>query len=276
MNINWKCDGCGQPLITDSKYVGGEVECPKCKRRLVVPTTSANGERETVARPPVSHNAGDVNVPEIAAVEVQRLRNETGLGLMICKKALEKTDGDFRAAKEFLSVVLKEAGGDTTAAEDILREKGVFLAPVSTSLLSDVHRSLTYDNWVKETLGKQAASTRKAKEIDVHTSGRSDSVVSSCKQWRCPGCNVLLEKGALGTVWFPGDSIDKVHGTGTCPNCGRSFPQADIYGAKYDYEEQAGARTETCPGCGANLQILPDVRASSVSCPGCGTRVSLR
>ena len=39
MDINWKCDGCGQPLITDSKYTGAKIECPKCKKSLVAPAS---------------------------------------------------------------------------------------------------------------------------------------------------------------------------------------------------------------------------------------------
>ncbi len=37
MEIQWKCDSCGQPLVMDSKYVGAKVECPKCKTTLTVP-----------------------------------------------------------------------------------------------------------------------------------------------------------------------------------------------------------------------------------------------
>src|SRR5689334_3958420 len=47
---------------------------------------------------------GDRDVAEISASEVMRLRNQTGLSMMECKKALV------------------EAGGDAAKAEDILRK----------------------------------------------------------------------------------------------------------------------------------------------------------
>lgn len=45
MDVDWKCDGCGQELVTDSEYAGARVECPKCKKSLVVPSgeTIPNG-----------------------------------------------------------------------------------------------------------------------------------------------------------------------------------------------------------------------------------------
>lgn len=58
--------------------------------------------------------------------------------------------------------------------------------------------------------------------------------VTDCKMWQCPKCKQVCVKSALGTVWFPGESLDKVHGTGSCP-CGADFPQAEIYGGKYDF-----------------------------------------
>ena len=38
----------------------------------------------------------------ISAAEVNKLRQETGAGLMDCKKALVETNGDFEAAIDFL------------------------------------------------------------------------------------------------------------------------------------------------------------------------------
>ena len=41
-------------------------------------------------------------MPNYTAADVQRLRQETGLGMMDAKKALDATDGDFEAAKKML------------------------------------------------------------------------------------------------------------------------------------------------------------------------------
>jgi len=50
-DIDWKCDGCGQQLITDSKYARAKVECPKCKKPLVVPSSSIFANKEELAEP---------------------------------------------------------------------------------------------------------------------------------------------------------------------------------------------------------------------------------
>lgn len=44
---------------------------------------------------------------EINAKDVMKLRNDTGLPMMACKKALEETSGDFEAAKDLLRKQLK-------------------------------------------------------------------------------------------------------------------------------------------------------------------------
>ena len=62
--------------------------------------------------------------------------------------------------------------------------------------------------------------------------------VSANKLWRCPKCNELLEKKGLGTVWKPGEPIENVEGTATCGGCLSRYDQKDVYGGKYDYEEQ--------------------------------------
>jgi len=58
--------------------------------------------------------------------------------------------------------------------------------------------------------------------------------VTDCALWKCPKCGELLEKSALGIVWFPFEEITKVKGTGTCSKCGAKFPQSDIYSGSYD------------------------------------------
>jgi len=53
MDIEWKCDGCGQDLITDSKYAGAKVECRKCKKPLTIPQTSVQDTKsQTTAKVP--------------------------------------------------------------------------------------------------------------------------------------------------------------------------------------------------------------------------------
>ncbi len=50
MDVEWKCDGCGQAFITDAKHTGAEVECPKCKKPLVVPAGQPTPDAGGAAR----------------------------------------------------------------------------------------------------------------------------------------------------------------------------------------------------------------------------------
>lgn len=57
---------------------------------------------------------------EISAKDVMKLRNQTGLGMMACKKALIEADGDFERAEDLLRKQLKgkmEARTDRAAGE---------------------------------------------------------------------------------------------------------------------------------------------------------------
>ena len=56
---------------------------------------------------------------EFSAADVKRLREQTGAGMMDCKKALQESDGDFDKAVEFLRVkglkgVAKREGRDAS------------------------------------------------------------------------------------------------------------------------------------------------------------------
>src|SRR3989344_2319929 len=56
----------------------------------------------------------------MTAEDVQRLRTETGAGIMDCKRALTETGGDFNAAKEHLSaqgMAKAEKKGDRETGE---------------------------------------------------------------------------------------------------------------------------------------------------------------
>ncbi|WP_088280998.1 translation elongation factor Ts [Kineosporia sp. A_224] len=59
----------------------------------------------------------------ISAADVKRLRDQTGAGMMDCKKALEMSDGDFEKAVEFLRVkgqASAEKRGDRNASNGLV------------------------------------------------------------------------------------------------------------------------------------------------------------
>jgi elongation factor Ts len=71
----------------------------------------------------------------ITASEVNRLRQQTGAGMMDCKKALEETNGDFEAAVDFL----RKKGAKVAANRaDRDAKEGVVLAKTATDKKSAV------------------------------------------------------------------------------------------------------------------------------------------
>jgi elongation factor Ts len=55
----------------------------------------------------LKHCEGDEDVAEISASDVMRLRNQTGLSMMECKKALAEVGGDFQKAEDLLRKNMK-------------------------------------------------------------------------------------------------------------------------------------------------------------------------
>ena len=65
----------------------------------------------------------------ITAAEVNKLRQQTGAGMMDCKKALEESNGDFEAAVDFH----RKKGAKVAAnRQDRDAKEGVVLAKSST------------------------------------------------------------------------------------------------------------------------------------------------
>ena len=52
---------------------------------------------------------------EISAAMVMKLRQQTGVGMMVCKEALKETDGNF---EEAILYIRKKMGGKAGAAMD--------------------------------------------------------------------------------------------------------------------------------------------------------------
>jgi hypothetical protein len=63
----------------------------------------------------------------------------------------------------------------------------------------------------------------------------------SSKNWRCPSCKRVLEKGALDGV----GPQTKVLGATTCPKCGQQVELADVHDGKYDWTEPVELVEET-------------------------------
>jgi len=73
----------------------------------------------------------------ISAADVNKLRQETGAGMMDCKKALTETNGDFEAAKDFLR---KKGAKIAAARQDRDSNEGVVIARTSTDGKRGVYR----------------------------------------------------------------------------------------------------------------------------------------
>ena len=75
----------------------------------------------------------------VSAADVKRLREQTGAGILDCKKALEGADGDFAAAEEALRIKgLKDMGkrADRTASNGLV---AVVLEGTSSGLMFEVN-----------------------------------------------------------------------------------------------------------------------------------------
>src|SRR5688572_25687099 len=71
----------------------------------------------------------------VTAAEVNKLRQQTGAGMMDCKKALEESNGDFEAAVDFL----RKKGAKVAAnRQDRDAKEGVVLAKTSSDSKSGV------------------------------------------------------------------------------------------------------------------------------------------
>ena len=64
----------------------------------------------------------------ITAADVNKLRQETGAGMMDCKKALTETSGDFEAAKDYLR---KKGAKIAAARQDRDSNEGVVISRAS-------------------------------------------------------------------------------------------------------------------------------------------------
>ena len=69
-----------------------------------------------------------MSVVQISASDVNKLRQETGAGMMDCKKALTETNGDFEAAKDFLR---KKGAKIAANRQDRESNEGVVIARAS-------------------------------------------------------------------------------------------------------------------------------------------------
>ena len=101
----------------------------------------------------------------ITAQDVNRLRQETGAGMMDCKKALTEANGDFETAKDILrkagqKIASKRADNVTSEAVVLTKVSAdgtqgkVIALPCETEPVSKV---ADFKNWVKSIL--EAAET---------------------------------------------------------------------------------------------------------------------
>ena len=71
----------------------------------------------------------------ITAADVKKLRDQTGAGMMDCKKALEEAAGDFDKATELLRIKLgkkaAERGAERTASAGLVATSGTALVELN-------------------------------------------------------------------------------------------------------------------------------------------------
>ncbi len=107
----------------------------------------------------------------ITAAEVNKLRQQTGAGMMDCKKALEESNGDFEAAVDFL----RKKGAKVAAnRQDRDAKEGVVLAKSSTDNKSAVVISV---NCETDFVAKNADFIQFAENVaKIALDNKSDSI----------------------------------------------------------------------------------------------------
>lgn len=109
----------------------------------------------------------------ITAAEVNKLRQQTGAGMMDCKKALEESNGDFEAAVDFL----RKKGAKVAAnRQDRDAKEGVVLAKSSTDSKSAIVISV---NCETDFVAKNADFIQFAENVaKIALDNKSDSIES--------------------------------------------------------------------------------------------------
>jgi elongation factor Ts len=103
------------------------------QKNCYAPNTKANVAGQQLTNNELTNNIK--NKMAITAAEVNKLRQQTGAGMMDCKKALEESNGDFEAAIDFL----RKKGAKVAAnRQDRDAKEGVVLAKTSTDNTSAV------------------------------------------------------------------------------------------------------------------------------------------
>lgn len=111
----------------------------------------------------------------ITAAEVNKLRQQTGAGMMDCKKALEESNGDFEAAVDFL----RKKGAKVAAnRQDRDAKEGVVLAKTSTDNTSGVVVSV---NCETDFVAKNADFIQFAESIAAIALDKKPSTVEELK-----------------------------------------------------------------------------------------------
>lgn len=77
MPISFRCTSCSARLYAPTRTAGTPIECPKCGRRVVVPSQSADAE---VARFEARDIERRIGVIGDASEELVRLQDETATG----------------------------------------------------------------------------------------------------------------------------------------------------------------------------------------------------
>ena len=67
MPIQFRCQGCAQPIEVDDVHAGQTAACPYCRRVVTVPTESALDEPPIAARPAEEDEDGQAAPPSESA-----------------------------------------------------------------------------------------------------------------------------------------------------------------------------------------------------------------
>lgn len=146
---------------------------------------------------------------EISAKDVMKLRNETGLAMMECKKALNEADGDFEAATELLRKKLKgkmEKRLDRVAGEGRIGTAAIAGSAAIVEIRCETDFTAKNENFVAAVskiadlvLNSDAGAVQANDKIDAIIDDLRITTGENCSYARGQKCEGALDSVAFGS-----------------------------------------------------------------------------
>ncbi len=174
----------------DRRCEGDGREGRRGRRPGLSPTSSIGTAASTAATPPpTTHHTGvQPDMANFSAADVKKLRDQTGAGMMDCKKALDEADGDFEAAVDILrtkgAAKAAKRGAEREATSGLVATSGGALVELNseTDFVAKNDEFIATAQRIAEAAdGAKAADVESLKGVSARTAPRSVRSSSSSR-----------------------------------------------------------------------------------------------